>query len=393
MQTAEVPANEAQRLSTLYSYGVLDSEPEQVIDDVAELAAQICDAPIALVSLIDESRQWFKSHVGLNTTETARSSSFCAHAILQPDVFIIPDTLRDERFADNPLVVGPPKIRFYAGAPLIAQNGSGLGTLCVIDRVPRQLTTHQVNALTVLRTHVTKLLELRYISRGLDLANRELESFSYSVAHDLRAPLRSITGFSRILLDEHSTQLNEEARDFLQRINLAGQRMDRLTTDLLDLARLSRQPLQFRSVNLSLIIHDVMAELVKEAPTRQVDVTIQAGISVLGDEGLLRIVAENLLGNAWKFTSKRVNARIEFGSELVNGTNEYFVRDNGAGFDMAHANNLFQPFQRMHSNTEFPGTGIGLAIVKRVIQRHRGTIRAQSAIDQGTTIRFSLLQN
>ncbi len=393
MQTAEVPANEAQRLSTLYSYGVLDSEPEQVIDDVAELAAQICDAPIALVSLIDESRQWFKSHVGLNTTETARSSSFCAHAILQPDVFIIPDTLRDERFADNPLVVGPPKIRFYAGAPLIAQNGSGLGTLCVIDRVPRQLTTHQVNALTVLRTHVMKLLELRYISRGLDLANRELESFSYSVAHDLRAPLRSITGFSQILLDEHSTQLNEEARDFLQRINLAGQRMDRLTTDLLDLARLSRQPLQFRSVNLSLIIHDVMAELVKEAPTRQVDVTIQAGISVLGDEGLLRIVAENLLGNAWKFTSKRVNARIEFGSELVNGTNEYFVRDNGAGFNMAHANNLFQPFQRMHSNTEFPGTGIGLAIVKRVIQRHRGTIRAQSAIDQGTTIRFSLLQN
>ena len=238
-----------------------------------------------------------------------------------------------------------------------------------------------------------KLLELRYISRGLDLANRELESFSYSVAHDLRAPLRSITGFSQILLDEHSTQLNEEARDFLQRINLAGQRMDRLTTDLLDLARLSRQPLQFRSVNLSLIIHDVMAELVKEAPTRQVDVTIQAGISVLGDEGLLRIVAENLLGNAWKFTSKRVNARIEFGSELVNGTYEYFVRDNGAGFDMAHANNLFQPFQRMHSNTEFPGTGIGLAIVKRVIQRHRGTIRAQSAIDQGTTIRFSLLQN
>lgn len=393
MQTAEVPANEAQRLSTLYSYGVLDSEPEQVIDDVAELAAQICDAPIALVSLVDESRQWFKSHLGLNTTETARSSSFCAHAILQPDVFIIPDTLRDERFADNPLVVGPPKIRFYAGAPLIAQNGSSLGTLCVIDRVPRQLTTHQVNALTVLRTHVMKLLELRYISRGLDLANRELESFSYSVAHDLRAPLRSITGFSRILLDEHSAQLNEEARDFLQRINLAGQRMDRLTTDLLDLARLSRQPLQFRSVNLSLIIHDVMAELVKEAPTRQVDVTIQAGISVLGDEGLLRIVAENLLANAWKFTSKRVNARIEFGSELVNGTYEYFVRDNGAGFDMAHANNLFQPFRRMHSNTEFPGTGIGLAIVKRVIQRHRGTIRAQSAIDQGTTIRFSLLQN
>ena len=124
-----------------------------------------------------------------------------------------------------------------------------------------------------------KLLELRYISRGLDLANRELESFSYSVAHDLRAPLRSITGFSQILLDEHSTQLNEEARDFLQRINLAGQRMDRLTTDLLDLARLSRQPLQFRSVNLSLIIHDVMAELVKEAPTRQVDVTIQVVFS------------------------------------------------------------------------------------------------------------------
>lgn len=390
MQSAEAPDNETQRLAALYNYGILDSDREEIFDELAELAAYICDAPIALISLVDESRQWFKARIGLAVNETARSVSFCAHAILEPGLFLVPDTLQDERFADNPLVTGPPHIRFYAGAPLLTENGYGLGTLCVIDHVPRVLTPRQQKALAVLRTHVLKLLDLRHITRELDASNRELETFSYTVSHDLRAPLRTITGFSTMLLEDHVANLNEEGRSMLHRITNAAHRMDRLTTDLIELSRLSRRALQFRSVDLSQLAREVVSDLEKAEPARRADVIIHPDLTALGDPGLLRIVIENLLGNAWKFTSKCTQGRIEFGKQLVNEAHEFFVRDNGIGFEMAYAGKLFQPFQRLHSSADYPGTGIGLATVKRIIQRHGGTVRAESTVNQGTTICFTL---
>lgn len=390
MQAAELPANETQRLSALYSYGILDSEREGIFDELTELAASICDAPIALITLVDESRQWFKARVGMSASETARSVSFCAHAILQPGLFVVSDTLQDVRFADNALVVGPPHIRFYAGAPLITAEGCGLGTLCVIDQVPRELTPKQQRALSVLRTHVMKLLELRRVTRELNASNSELEAFSYSVSHDLRAPLRAITGFSTALLEDHGPSLNDDARSLLQRIFAAADRMDHLTVDLINLSRVSRQPLQFRRVDLSQLAREVVAELAKADPTRGVDVVIHPGLTEQGDPGLLRVVLDNLLGNAWKYTSKTAQPRIEVGQVRKNGKSEFFVSDNGVGFEMAYAGKLFQPFQRFHSSSAYPGTGIGLATVHRIVQRHGGTIRAESAVNVGTTIRFTL---
>lgn len=390
MQAAALPANEAQRLAALYSYGVLDSEREGIFDEVTELAASICDAPIALITLVDESRQWFKARVGMSASETARSVSFCAHAILQPGLFVVSDTLQDGRFADNALVVGPPHIRFYAGAPLITAEGCGLGTLCVIDQVPRELTPKQQRALSVLRTHVMKLLELRRVTRELNASNSELEAFSYSVSHDLRAPLRAITGFSTALLEDHGPSLNDDARSLLQRIFAAADRMDHLTADLINLSRVSRQTLQFRRVDLSQLAQEVVAELAKADPTRSVDVVIHPGLTEQGDPGLLRVVLDNLLGNAWKYTSKTAQPRIEVGQVRKNGKSEFFVSDNGVGFEMAHAGKLFQPFQRFHPSSDYPGTGIGLATVHRIVQRHGGTIRAESTVNLGTTIRFTL---
>ena len=171
--TAPIPANEKRRLKVLWQYDVLDTVPEELFDDLTELAAKICEAPIALISLVDEKRQWFKSKVGITVNETSRDVSFCAHAIRQADLFIVPDATRDARFAANPFVTSDPKIRFYAGAPLITPDGHALGTLCVIDKVPRELRPDQQHALRILARHVVSQLELRRRSRELGDVRRE----------------------------------------------------------------------------------------------------------------------------------------------------------------------------------------------------------------------------
>jgi len=175
--SAPIPQNEQKRLKVLWQYEVLDTVPEEVFDDLTELAARICEAPIALISLVDESRQWFKSKVGTTVKETSRDISFCAHAIAHSDLFIVPDATKDERFANNPLVISEPKIRFYAGAPLITPDGYALGTLCVIDKVPRELRPDQQQALRILSRHVVSQLELRRRSRELTEARKDTEKF------------------------------------------------------------------------------------------------------------------------------------------------------------------------------------------------------------------------
>jgi GAF domain-containing protein len=191
--TPRVPKNEARRLKVLWQYDVLDTVPEEVFDDLTELAARICEAPIALISLVDEKRQWFKSKVGTSLGETSRDISFCAYAITRQDLFIVPDATLDPRFADNPLVTSDPKIRFYAGAPLISPDGSALGTLCVIDKVPRQLRPDQKQALRILARHVVSQLELRRRSGELAEARRQAERLKTDL-EDVRAELAKARG-------------------------------------------------------------------------------------------------------------------------------------------------------------------------------------------------------
>ena len=235
-------------------------------------------------------------------------------------------------------------------------------------------------------------LEQRVLDRTeqLELANKELEAFSYSVSHDLRAPLRAIDGFSRVLLDDHAAALNSAGRDSLDRVRRAAQRMGMLIDDLLKLARVTRLEPSRETVNLSALAHEVADGLRQATTERQVEFSLKPDMVASGDPRLLRILFENLLGNAWKFTARRERPQVEFGATTQRGITTYYIRDNGAGFDMAYANKLFAPFQRLHTAEEFPGTGIGLATVHRIVRKHGGRIWTESAPDQGATFYFTL---
>ncbi|MBZ0284784.1 MAG: PAS domain S-box protein [Anaerolineae bacterium] len=239
-------------------------------------------------------------------------------------------------------------------------------------------------------------LEQRILERTTQIAqltavNKELEAFSYSISHDLRAPLRALDGFSQALLEDYAEKLDAEGKNYLQRIRAASQRMGRLIDDLLDLARLTRSEMQPAPVDLSHLAQQVGDEIQSARPERSAEIVIQDGLIVHGDVQLLRVALENLLGNAWKFTSKQAHARIEFGMTAENGQKTYYVSDNGVGFNMAYSEKLFGAFQRLHGVTEFEGTGIGLATVQRVIHRHGGQIWAKSEVNKGATFFFTLL--
>jgi signal transduction histidine kinase len=245
-----------------------------------------------------------------------------------------------------------------------------------------------------LLTRVRALLKLAQLRRkctaDLEIANRELDAFSYSVAHDLRGPLRSINGFSDLLLAEHSQQLDAEGRRLLHVVRNAAQRMSTLIEDLLRLSTMSRGDIRRMRFDLSSVVRTVAEQIRSSEPGHVVSLTVQDGVSVHADPHMLQIVLDNLLRNAWKFTSKRSGAEVEFGSAVDDGEPCYYVRDNGAGFNMAYASKLFGVFQRMHSEQEFPGTGIGLATVKRIIGRHGGRVWAQAAVGEGAALYFTL---
>jgi light-regulated signal transduction histidine kinase (bacteriophytochrome) len=232
--------------------------------------------------------------------------------------------------------------------------------------------------------------ELKRQARLLEATNKELEAFSYSVSHDLRAPLRSLEGLSLALLEDCSERLDETGKDYLKRIRGEIERMGQLIEDLLQLALATRMELRRESVDLSALAASRAEEVRKQWSGRQVELIVESELKAEGDCRLLGIVLDNLLGNAWKFTSGRERATVEVGAERLDRKTVYFVRDNGAGFDMTYAGKLFGVFQRLHAATEYPGTGIGLALVQRIVHRHGGRVWAEGAVDKGTTVYFTL---
>lgn len=267
----------------------------------------------------------------------------------------------------------------------VATDGQAVYTAILRDITERRRAENEIRQLNA-------ELEERVRQRTADLeaANRELESFSYSVSHDLRAPLRGIDGFSQALVEDYADKLDDQGKSYLQRVRAASQRMAELIDDMLKLARVTRAPMHHEPVDLGAQAYSIVAELQRSQPQRPVEVVIEPDLNAAGDPKLLRVLLENLLANAWKFTGRHPHPKIELGARRDNGTTVYFVRDNGAGFDMKYVHKLFGAFQRLHTTTEFPGTGVGLATVQRIVHRHGGRVWAEAAEGHGATFSFTL---
>ena len=273
----------------------------------------------------------------------------------------------------------------YLSSSVVQYGGQAAIQAAFVDITERKNGEDKIKELNV-------ELEKRVRQRTSELqyTNKELEAFSYSISHDLRAPLRAIDGFSKALLEDYSTGLDETAQNYLERVCHGVEHMNQLIDDMLKLSQVSRGEIDLQEVNLSVVAHRILAHLKSDASERTVEVTIEPNVKTTGDPRLLNIVMDNLLSNAWKYTSKIPNARIELGRRPTSSGSEIFVRDNGAGFDMSLVDKLFAPFQRLHSPTEFDGTGIGLATVHRIIHRHGGHIRAEGVPGNGAVFSFTL---
>jgi len=281
--------------------------------------------------------------------------------------------------------LGPRQMLLNARHVLRDDDGASMILLAIEDETDKSAA---LDALYKLNRELEDRVSAR--TAALETANRELEAFCYSVSHDLRAPLRALDGFSEALLRTYADKFDERGRHYLERVRAGTQRMGQLIDDLLQLSRHSRGDMKRESVDLSAIALSVADELRQHEPDRQVSLEVQEGLKCQGDPGLLRVVLENLLANAWKFTGKNPMATITIGMTEHQGSPAFYVRDDGAGFDMNHSAKLFGAFQRLHGQREFPGTGIGLATVQRIIHRHSGEVWAESAPGKGATFYFTL---
>lgn len=381
MVVPPLPANESSRLKALDQYDILDTEREEAYDDFTMLAAHICGTPIALMTFVDTHRQWFKSRIGLDVAETPREHAFCAHAIVDNRTLVVGDAVQDRRFHDNPLVTGDPGIRFYAGAPLVTGDGEGLGTLCVIDRVPRTLTADQQRALEALSRRVMAQLELRRAMAALRSAEAAKKKFVANVSHELRTPLTSIRGALALVLDA-TPGLDEDAVALLNAAHRNADRLVSLVNDLLDLERVGSGefPVTKRPCALQGVI-DRAVDTVRPI-ARDAGVSLAAPATALqleADAERLSQVIINLLANAVRFSPRGTTVAVAVQHDR--DRMQIFIDDQGPGVPAAFREVIFEPFKQIEGSAahEKGGTGLGLAIANAIVKEHGGSLAVSDA--------------
>lgn len=385
MISAAPTSQEHVRLQVLRKYDVLDTLPEEEYDALTRIAAGICQTPISLVSLVDEDRQWFKSRTGLSATETPREAAFCAHAILSPDeVFVVEDSTNDARFHDNPLVTGDPNIVFYAGVPLKGHGGYPLGTLCVIDHQPRQLSQQQINTLKDLAKQVSSLLDLRLKNKELEAQNKSLEKFAMLAAHDMKSPLAGVLGAAEILLQGHLGVLEPAQKDMVALISTASNNLRKLIDQLLEHSRTKKSMASFDEVGVEGIFSHLTDLYGSNANLRM---TCNSDTQrIYTDEVLIKTVLRNLVDNAVKYSDKDVS---EVHLSVREESEEYIqitVSDNGPGIPEHNHERVFQLFKTQDTKDRNgqKGGGVGLATAREAITHSGGTIHICKEYTSGT---------
>lgn len=435
MEIAALPENEEQRLKSLREYDILDTAQEASFDSITRIISKTLGVPISLVSLVDEQRQWFKSHYGLDVRETPRDMAFCAHTIHHDEILVVRNALKDERFHDNPLVTGVPSIRFYAGAPLITPDGFKIGTLCAIDRKPRELSEdHRLlmqelagividemelrkarqNTLKnneVLESKIAELMDTqeRLEMQGVELVElaeneallkselkREIaikDRFFSIIAHDLKSPFNALLGFSDFLANRVDKLSPKDIVEYASMINLSSKTLYELLENLLEWGRFQMEKgnMQAMPLNLPCLVEESISLMKSSADSKNVTLSTQIpDVTVEADRNMILLVIRNLISNAIKFTPS--GGRIEIKAERNGDMVDISVSDTGVGIAPHIMANSFA----IDKKTTTPGTdgeigtGLGLPLCKEMVELHRGQIRVESEQEKGTTFHFTL---
>ena len=389
---------EKERLKNLKSYSILDSLPETDYDNIASIAAEICGTPISLISLIDDKRQWFKARHGIEATETPKEQAFCAHAINNPeDVFIVEDARKDERFHDNPLVTGGPKIVFYAGVPLVGKEGLPLGTLCVIDDKTRVLSSAQQRSLTALSDQVMNLLNLRKNEKLLEEAllnleekNQELERFAFIAAHDLKSPLVGVSGIAQMFSEVYEPLVDDDGKHMLKLLISSTDKLGSLIDGLLDYSKSEKLLTEEKSNIDPDSLKNEIAGLFTFSNNLQLD--LKSSVTKLyANKTVLDQILINLVTNAIKYNDKDL-IEIELGISENDTHYNFYVQDNGPGIDPKYHDRIFNIFETLTAKDKFgkAGNGIGLATVKKIVVKSGGSIKIKSEPEKGARFMFTL---
>lgn len=398
MLIPEFHIKEVERLKALASYGQMDTAPSADLDDLTYLASDICETPMALITLVNGYRQWFKSKKGIDVSETSRDVAFCAHSILsEADVMVVEDTRQDKRFTDNPFVVGDPHIVFYAGALLRTPEGLPLGTLCVLDTQPRKLSEEQVNALKTIAQQVMYRFELQKnqnqlleLSNELKKKNDELSRFAYVAAHDLKTPLSTIGALIDLFKKNYSTALDPEGQKILSFIKDSSDRLNRMVEGLLSFSRLENLDTNNKS-NISL--KNLVTYLTKISGNAiPVKFNLNSDLEeVFLNDTLLDQILMNLVNNAIKHNDKDI-VEIELGVSETPSHYWFNLKDNGPGIAKEHLPKIFTLFETIAQKDRFgiKGNGIGLATVKTLVEKNKGSISVESTIGEGSNFLFSV---
>lgn len=399
MKPAPVTPDEDQRLAKLEAYNVLDTLPEAVYDDIVSLASEICGTPIALVSLVDTDRQWFKAKVGLDAPETHRDVAFCSHAIHGDEVFEISDSRLDHRFHDNPLVTGDPHVIFYAGAPIISVEGHKVGTLCVIDNEPKTLSPTEKEMLTRLSRQVAYILEQRIVAERADALNQELRAaneelfqFSYRASQDLKAPLVSIRRLADFVRKDFGEEQYEEAIENLEKVSAMAVQLEQEVNNVLAL----REAGATEHASESFSVLDLLQDIAEDVEWQLEDANCDLKTSSIQDfmmhseKARIRQILTNLISNAIKYRDpSKTPCSVEIRCPQRADRIVIQVIDNGVGIDQEHHSEVMGMFKRFHPELS-EGTGLGLAIVKKHVEAMQGQIHFTSAPNVGTTFSISL---